>query len=90
MWIQVELPNTVTLSSIKLDADSSEKDFPNSFITEVSTDGRRWTKVTDEIKGTHNVTDISFSPTKAKFFRITTKSSKNLYWSIHEMDAFGK
>ena len=90
MWMQIEFPKKIMLSSVRLDTTRSPGDFPDSYIAEVSLDGQNWKQVQRPIKGTHAITEISFPSTQAKFFRVTTRSTKRLYWSIHEMEAFGK
>ena len=90
MWMQIEFPKKIMLSSVRLDTTRSPGDFPDSYIAEVSLDGQNWKQVQRPIKGTHAITEISFPSTQAKFFRVTTRSTKRLYWSIHEIEAFGK
>ena len=90
MWIKVELPEKALLSSIRLDTIASEKEFPDSFIVEVSLNGRLWKQVQKTTRGTHAITEFNFPETTAKFFRITTKSEKELFWSIHEIEAFAR
>jgi len=90
MSINVELPEEVLLTTIRLDTKAHAKDFPDSYMAEVSLDGKEWEQVQKPIKGTHSITEINFPMTKAKFFRITTRSAKKAFWSIHEIEAFAK
>ncbi|MGJ8655195.1 MAG: DUF7133 domain-containing protein [Akkermansiaceae bacterium] len=90
MWFQIEFPSTVNLASVKFDTKRSVNDYPDSYKAEISTDGRRWTEVQKTTRGEHAITTIAFPPTKARYFRVTTKSKKKLHWSIHEIEAYAK
>jgi len=90
MWLQIEFPEAIDLTSVRLDAVNSKQDFPDSYEAEISLDGNRWKKVSKTEKGLYAVTTVAFPATKAKFFRMTTKSKKSLYWSIHDIQAFAK
>ena len=90
MWFKIEFPSSVDLASVKFDTTRSAKDFPDSYVAEISTDGRRWKEVQKTTRGNHAITTIAFPATKARFFRLTTKSKKGLFWSIHEISAYGK
>jgi mono/diheme cytochrome c family protein len=90
MWYQIEFPEAVNLTSVRLDSGSSANDFPASYQAEISLDGSQWTKVQKTVKGEYSLTSVGFPATIAKFFRITTKSNKRLFLSIHEIQAFAK
>jgi len=90
MWYQIEFPETVNLTSVRLDSASSVNDFPSSYQAEISLDGKKWNKVQKTVKGEYSLTSVQFPAASAKFFRITTKSNKRLFWSIHEIQAFAK
>jgi mono/diheme cytochrome c family protein/glucose/arabinose dehydrogenase len=90
MWYQIEFPEAVNLTSVRLDSADSANDFPSSYQAEISLDGSQWNKVQKTVKGEYSLTSVGFPATSAKFFRITTKSKKRLFWSIHEIQAFAK
>jgi mono/diheme cytochrome c family protein/glucose/arabinose dehydrogenase len=89
MWLTVEFPEAITISSVRLDAATSSRDYPRGYTLEVSDDGKTWSKPIAEGKGEQAVTEIDFKPLKTKHLRITqTGSVKGLFWSIHEMQIF--
>lgn len=90
MWYHIEFPKSVDLTSVTFDTLKSKNDFPASYIAEISIDGNHWQEVQKNTNVIHPITTIEFPATKAKFFRLTTKSKKKLYWSIHEVHAFAK
>lgn len=86
MWFQVELPEPTSLIGIRLDSTPSPDDYPRGYKVELSADGAVWANPVAMGKGESAVTDIAFTPTRAKFVRITqTGSVAGLFWSIHEM-----
>ena len=91
MWVQVELPSVSKVNRILLDSRNSTRDYPRGYQVESSVDGKKWSKPFAVGVGKHPVTDISFPTTEAKFLKITqTSKISGLYWSIHEMQIFGK
>ncbi|MDP4721747.1 MAG: discoidin domain-containing protein [Akkermansiaceae bacterium] len=92
MWLQIELPQEATLSAIDLDARGSERDFPNAYEVQVSQDGKQWGKALAKGKGGDAITRIELPEgAKARFVKITqTGKNPRLYWSIHELQIYGK
>ena len=91
MWIQVELPSVSKVNRVQLDSKSSARDYPRGYQVESSVDGKKWSEPLAIGVGKHPMTDISFPATEAKFLKITQTGRVNgLYWSIHEMQIFGK
>ena len=91
MWVQVELPSVSKVNRIQLDSKSSSRDYPRGYLLESSIDGEKWSEPLATGFGKHPMTDISFPTTEAKFLKITqTGKVSGLYWSIHEMQIFGK
>ena len=91
MWVQVELPAVSKVNRIQLDSRSSSRDYPRGYQVESSLDGKKWSNPLAIGSGKHPVTDISFPTTEAKFLKITQTGRVNgLFWSIHEMQIFGK
>lgn len=91
MWVQVELPTVSKVNRIQLDSKNSTRDYPRGYQVESSVDGKKWSEPLAIGVGKHPVTDISFPTTEAKYLKITqTGRVSGLYWSIHEMQIFGK
>jgi glucose/arabinose dehydrogenase/mono/diheme cytochrome c family protein len=87
MWFTVELPEETEIAAIRLDAANSTGDYPRGYKVEFSSDNQNWTKPVAEGKGSTPLTEIEFTPAKAKFVRITqTGAVQGLFWSIHEIE----
>jgi len=74
-------------------------DYPRAYYVDLSTDKINWTTVASQektsfpltafIKGSTISLDIPFSPTPARYIKITnTGEDKTYYWSIYELDVF--
>ena len=91
MWFQVEFPDVSKINRVVLDSRRSPRDYPRGYEITVSTDGKTWSKPLAKGAGTQPLTDIGFPNAEAKFVRITQTGSVNgLYWSIHEIEIYGK
>jgi mono/diheme cytochrome c family protein len=91
MWVQVELPSVCKVNRIQLDSQGSSRDYPRGYQVESSVDGEKWSEPLAIGVGKHPITDISFPTTQAKYLKITQTGRVNgLFWSIHEMQIFGK
>ena len=91
MWVQVELPALSGVNRILLDSGGSSRDYPRGYKVEASVDGKNWSKPLAKGSGQNPVTDIIFPTTKAKYLKITqTGLAPGLFWSIHEMQIYGK
>ena len=91
MWVQVELPKKSLVTAVNLDCRGSDRDYPRSYQVTVSPDGKSWSKPIAKGNGKAPLTEISFPPQETKFIRITqTGHVKGLYWSIHELNIYGK
>jgi len=89
MWFQIELPELTRVTGLRLNAASSEEDYPRGYKVELSNDGKTWQRVVAEGRGTRALTDIFFPPAEGKFIRITqTGSVDGLFWSIHELSVY--
>ena len=85
MWLQIELPETVALVEIALDAAAaggSPAGFPRGYKVQTSNDGNAWSDPIAEGKGRGANTVISFDPVKAKFLRIALTASDAAPWSV--------
>lgn len=91
MWFQVEFPEISKVNRIWLDTRRSNRDYPRGYEVTVSADGKTWSEPVARGVGVDAITDIGFPTTEAKFLRITQTGSVNgLYWSIHEIEIYGK
>ena len=89
MWFQIELPQETTITGLRLNAATSDRDYPRGYKVELSDDGTTWTQPVAKGAGSRALTDIFFTPARAKFIRITqTSSVDGLYWSIHELAVY--
>jgi len=66
--------------------------FPRGYSVTLSTDGKTWTKPVATGKGTGARTDITFTPTRAKFVRITQTDAADgaPAWSITNLRVYEK
>jgi len=86
MWLAVEFPKEELVSGLILDPGTSEGDFPRGYKVEVSEDGSTWKQTVAEGKGERGITNITFTPVKAKAVRITeTEATSGTFWSVHEL-----
>ena len=91
MWVQVELPKVSKVNRIQLDSQGSSRDYPRGYQVQSSTDGKKWSDPLAIGVGKHPMTDIIFPTAEAKYLKITqTGRVGSLYWSIHEMQIYGK
>ena len=61
-------------------------DYPRGYEVETSLDGSQWGEPVASGKGTGTLTQVSFTPLKARFIRITqTAGAKSNFWSITEL-----
>jgi mono/diheme cytochrome c family protein len=90
-WIQIELPETEFVTGISLATAGSPNDFPASYVVRASVDGVTWGEPLASGEGKAADPIVSWLPVMAKFIRVTQTGKKDgLYWSIHELQLFGK
>jgi len=85
MWLQIELPEPVTLTEMQFVASSVAgargaapvSTFPRAYQVQVSLDGRTWGQPVAEGQGSPATTTITFAPVRARFVRITQTASAN-------------
>ena len=70
-WLQIELPETTTLSELRLSSANSPRNFTRAYRIELSTDGENWGEPVATGRGLGPIVDVTFTPTKAKWVRIT-------------------
>jgi mono/diheme cytochrome c family protein len=95
MWIQIALPQPVTLAEIEFDSPpvaggrggAPAATFPRAYRVEVSTDGTTWSAPVAEGQGSGRITSIALAPVRASFVRITqTATTENApVWSIERL-----
>ena len=113
MWYMIELPESQKLTQFQFKSQSMSRGFrpgspppiqtcPSEFDVEVSLDGKQWTKILTNAKGTRGFTSIRFDPVNAKFLRLTlTKSEPIIHgerrgqpfdfvvtWTMREMKVY--
>ncbi len=85
MWFRIELEEVTTVTGVILDTGGSANDFPRGYELAVSMDGSNWDAPL-ATGGGSTVTEIRFTPTPARFLRITQKGrAEGNFWSIHEL-----
>ncbi|MDX1680998.1 MAG: discoidin domain-containing protein, partial [Akkermansiaceae bacterium] len=97
MWIQVELPEPMLVSGIKLDASPSPKNAPENWQVFVSMDGKEWglpvakgKPVAPRQEG-DKLIDIKFPEHSARFVRFVQNGhARHHNWSIHELHVLGR
>ena len=90
MWFQVDLPAAMEVSGLRMDAAGSRGDFPRGYSVTVSLDGKTWSAPVAKGAGTQPLTEVFFAGVKAKHIRITQTGQFRLYWSIHDLQIYGK
>ncbi|CAN5769226.1 hypothetical protein BH11VER1_BH11VER1_10290 [soil metagenome] len=90
MWLTIELPAETSVSGLRLDGMRSNGHFARNLRVEVSTDGTTWSKPVFNGGNATAICDISFTPVKAKFVKIsqTSDGDKRTSWSIHELELY--
>jgi mono/diheme cytochrome c family protein len=72
-WLQIELPEAVMLSELRLSSAANPRNSTRAYKIELSTDGENWGEVATG-RGLGPIVDVAFTPTKAKWVRITHTS----------------
>lgn len=85
MWFQVELPETVEVAGLILDAASSRNDYPRGCDVQFSTDGKTWSAPIHKKEEQAPRITIEFPSQPAKFIRVTQTGKHRLFWSIHDL-----
>lgn len=92
LWFQIDFGSPFAVSELRLDTQRSAGDYPRGFALRVSADGAQWSEPLVEGKGDGPITRIAVpEPRAARFVRIEqTGSQPGLWWSIHELQVFGR
>jgi len=84
MWLQIELPASVTLTEIQFTSSTigggrggppPVSTYPRGYRVQLSLDGQTWSDPVAEGAGTPGVTVIPFAPVTARFVRIMQTTS---------------
>jgi len=70
-WFQIELPEPTTISEVRLGSAKSPTNYIRACDIELSEDGVDWAAPVASGKGASPILELSFSPTRAKFVRIS-------------------
>ncbi|EMI55293.1 DUF7133 domain-containing protein [Rhodopirellula sallentina] len=86
-WLEIELPEPVTPTTLVLDTKRSKGDYPRGYDVEVSEDGKTWSEPVAQGYGDGPVTNIELDTDgSVRYLRITqVGAAKRNYWSIHDM-----
>ena len=88
-WVQIELPEPATLSEVRLGSSKSPNNYIRACDITLSEDGTHWGSPVVSGKSAAPILELSFSPTRAKFVRITSSdSSKNWSWALDNVVLF--
>jgi len=87
-WLQVDLGSTQTIRRVVLDAGVDRGDYPRGYTLETSTDGSTWTPQVSGA-GSGQLTTVDFSPTSARYVRVTQTGSSGSWWSVADLRVYG-
>lgn len=91
MWMAVEFPEPIKVLSLTLDTSGSAQDYPRRYEIQFSEDGKNWGKAAAKGKPSNSpITKIELDGPPIRHLKVTqTGSSRNKYWSIHELQIKG-
>ena len=91
MWVQMELSKTAFVEGLKLDYQGSKNDGPDGYMVRLSQDGKSWGDAVASGVAGEGELNLTFAPTEARFIRIgIMDATKKMYWSIHEIEVYGR
>jgi chondroitin AC lyase len=86
-WVRVDLQDLRLLSQVKLGWDAAHA---RAFSVDLSTDGHSWTTVHSTTKGSGGTSAITFTPTFARFVRLTlARPGTGRGYSLWQLEATG-
>jgi mono/diheme cytochrome c family protein/type 1 glutamine amidotransferase/glucose/arabinose dehydrogenase len=87
-WLEIELPEPAILSEVRLGSSKSPRNYARAVKVEFSENGTDWTNAGTG-KGTNPILEVSCTPTRAKFVRVThTDPSTNVTWTLDDVVLF--
>ncbi len=88
MWLTIELPAEASISGLRLAFSERGGFLSRGLRVETSADGRTWSKPAYNGGAITGLTEVAFSPVKAKFVKVTQTGGgdKRTPWNIHELD----
>jgi hypothetical protein len=88
-WFEVDMKQQNQFNKIELDNTWALWDSPKNYSVEVSNNGIAWSKPITTGSGTLGITEITFSPQRARYIRVKQNGTDPLYhWSIYELSVF--
>lgn len=86
MWFTLELPSAETVAALTITSQAAGGKTRN-LVVETSLDGKAWDKPVFRGNASTALSEITFTPTPARFIRITsnTQSDKRTPWRIHDI-----
>jgi len=86
-WFQIELPEISSVAGARLTNSVNGDQFLRGCEVRVSLDGKTWSAPIAQSHGTVGITELWFSPVKAKFLRvIATMPHHSTPWTIDEAE----
>jgi uncharacterized protein (DUF608 family) len=92
----LDMASPHSVGRLVLDSAKSPGDFPAGYTLESSIDGHKWFMLArateDETRAAvqGGVLTIKFVPVTARYLRVTSSGSHDLYWSVHELYVYGE
>jgi beta-glucosidase len=86
--ITIDMAAPHTVSQITMDSAGSTNDYARGYQVSLSTDATTWTAVASG-SGTSALVTVTFTPSTARYIRVTQTGSASSWWSIAEFNAYG-
>jgi glucosylceramidase len=86
--VRADLGSTQTIRRVVPDTGVDRGDYPRGYTLETSTDGSTWTPQASGA-GTGELTIADFSPTSARYVRVTQTGSSGSWWSVADLRVYG-
>ena len=91
MWFSFDMGRERELSSIVLDSEGSAFDYPREYSVEISDDGKTWSDPIVQATGDTPTIDIVLPNVQTRHVRISQHGyAQGKFWSIHELEVYGK
>ncbi|NHN29925.1 hypothetical protein G9U52_08760 [Paenibacillus sp. S3N08] len=88
-YYQIDMKAPLTINRIELQTEGSPNDYLRQYEIYVSNNGITWTGPIAAGAGSR-VTEIEFAPQQARYVKIVQTGKSGNYWSIHELQIYGK